>query len=109
MEHEGVVHQPRGVVNIGPVTNARDRIRDGTPPGVMGSVIGRTNEVDKIDRAKPLCPNSNAPQDLAVAKRGRRRFVPIGHVERVRGIAEPDGRSIELGSGLPAGGLTLSL
>ena len=55
------------------------------------------------ERAKPLCPNSNAPQDLAVPLRGRRRFVPIGHVERVRGIAEPDGRSIELGSGLPAG------
>ena len=64
-----------------------------------------TNERSRynIDRAKPLCPNSNAPQDLAAALRGRRRFVPIGHVERVRGIAEPDGRSIGLGSGLPAG------
>ena len=51
-----------------------------------------------IDRAKPLGPNSNAPQDLAVPLRGRRRFVPIGHVERVREIAEPDGpRSIGLG------------
>ena len=79
---------------------------DASPMLEIGSGMGPrqgawahwTNEVDNIDRAKPLGPNSNAPQDLAVPLRGRRRFVPIGHVERVREIAEPDGpRSIGLG------------